>query len=51
MEASKQTKFRFLLGNCIAGRAECSASQMRGGFVLLNFLAWVIILASIKFLT
>lgn len=51
MEAAKRTKFRSLLNKCIAEPNECSASQMRGGFVLLNFLAWVIILASIKFLT
>lgn len=50
MEAVKRTRLRSFLSHCIAGRDECSAPQMRGGFLMLNFLAWVIILAGIKFL-
>ena len=51
MEAAKRSRFRSFVSQCIAERGECSGPQMRGGFVLLNLLAWVVILAGIKFLT
>ncbi len=51
MEAVKRTKFRSFLNNCMSGRDECSASQMRGGFLVLNLLVWVVILASFELLS
>ena len=50
MEVVKRTKFRSLLIHRKTGRGECSAPQMRGGFVVLNLLAWIIILVGLKFL-
>lgn len=37
--------------NCIWGRAPCSGAQMRNGFLVLNFIAWALILASFELLT
>ncbi|HWK95883.1 MAG TPA: hypothetical protein VNR39_10705 [Pseudolabrys sp.] len=50
MEVVKPTKFRSFLHHCVTGRSECSAPQMRGGFVVLNLLAWIIILVGLKLL-
>jgi hypothetical protein len=42
---------RTYFGNCLSGRDACSGRQMRNGFFVLNFVAWVVILAGFELLT
>jgi hypothetical protein len=51
MRVARWSLVRSYLENCISGRPACSGRQMRHGFVVLNFIAWALILMSFELLT
>ena len=51
MWVARSNSIRSYFGTCLGARAECSGKQMRNGFLMLNLIAWAIILAGVEFLT
>jgi hypothetical protein len=51
MQVAKWNTVRSYFETCIYSQQECSGRQMRNGFLVLNLIAWAIILAGIQLLT
>lgn len=51
MQVAKWNTVRSYFETCALSGRECSGRQMRNGFLMLNLIAWAIILVGIKLLT